>query len=270
MLVYLFRGRGPHTLIRIAFLFFLVPMLLDLFFQWSMPQWSPELTQSTLEKWIPGPEVLDHNLEVYRGGWLKQMELRVPGSIFMQTGYFLMRPFWQVTALMLLGMALFKWKVLSCGRSSRFYLKMTLFGLVIGYLMSGVGIYLNFKNQWVIEYSMFLGVQFNYVGSLGVALGYTGLIMIISQSTRFIKIKSMLAALGRMAFSNYILMTLICTFLFYGHGLGLYGSVERKFQVLIVMAIWILLLILSPLWLKRFRFGPLEHLWRSLTYWSWK
>ena len=120
-----------------------------------------------------------------------------------------------------------------------------------------------------MEFSMFLGEQFNYVGSVGTALGYTGLLMLFSKSEGFAGMKSRLSAVGRMAFSNYILMTLICTFLFYGHGFGLYGSVERKFQVLIVLAIWILIMLISSLWLRRFRFGPLERIWRGLTYWNW-
>ena len=81
-------------------------------------------------------------------------------------------------------------------------------------------------------------------------------------------LKNVLSSVGRMAFTNYILMTLVCTLIFYGHGWGLYGSMERKIQVLIVLAIWVLILIISPLWLKRFRFGPLERLWRILTYWK--
>ena len=66
---------------------------------------------------------------------------------------------------------------------------------------------------------------------------------------------------------NYLLQTLICTLLFYGHGLGWYGSVERWQQALVVLCIWSALLLGSPLWLARFRFGPMEWLWRSLTYW---
>jgi uncharacterized protein len=244
-------------------------LLLDFLFAWSIPYWPEQAVDSTMESWSPGAGIIQHHLEVYRSGWLKQMELRVPGTIFMQTGYFFMQPFWRVIALMLLGMALFKWEVLSCGRSSRFYLRMAVIGLVSGYLLSGLGVYLNFKNQWTMEFSMFLGAQFNYVGSLAVALGYTALVMLFSESTGYAGIKRMFSAVGRMAFSNYILMTLICTFLFYGHGLGLYGSVERKFQVIIVLAVWVVITIISPLWLKCFRFGPLERIWRGLTYWSW-
>jgi len=173
-------------------------------------------------------------------------------------------------AMMLLGMALFKWKVLSAEQSSVFYTKMTLFGLAAGLILSAIGVVLNFRNEWSMEFSMFLGSEFNYVGSVGTALGYVGVVMLISQSNRFKTCKIVLSSVGRMAFSSYILMTLVGTLIFYGHGLGLFGSMERTYQLIITLAIWALILIISPLWLKRFRFGPLEGLWRRLTYWSWK
>ncbi len=75
-----------------------------------------------------------------------------------------------------------------------------------------------------------------------------------------------LIAVGRTAFSCYILTSLICTFVFYGHGLGFYGHVSRPGQIGVTLAVWITLLIVAPLWLERFRFGPLEWLWRTLTY----
>ena len=75
-----------------------------------------------------------------------------------------------------------------------------------------------------------------------------------------------LAAVGRMAFTNYLLQSVICTLIFYGHGLGYFGEVERGGQILIVFSVWIALIILSNLWLSRFRFGPVEWLWRTLTY----
>ena len=79
--------------------------------------------------------------------------------------------------------------------------------------------------------------------------------------------RAALGALGRTAFSNYILQTLICSAIFYGNGLGLFGAVTRVQQLLIVFAIWIVQLSISPLWLRHFLYGPLEWLWRSLTYW---
>jgi len=270
MLLFLFRSMQPTKLLRTALAFFFVPILINLFFAGSIPYWSPDVLQSTMESWVPGEQIMQHHLDVYRSGWIKQMELRIPEAIFMQTGLFVMGTFWRVMAMMLLGMALYKWQVLSAGRSSLFYTKMILFGLIIGLLLSGTGILLNFKYQWAMEFSMFLGVQFNYLGSVGTALAYVGIVMLISQSPRFKGFIYLLSAVGRMAFTNYILMTLLATFIFYGHGLGLYGSVERRYQVSLCLGIWVLLLCISPLWLKRFPFGPLERLWRGLTYWNWK
>ena len=169
--------------------------------------------------------------------------------------------------MMLLGMALYKWGILSAQRSNQFYAKMILIGLIVGYAIITAGVYQNFQHVWFMDYSMFIGNQFNYVGSVLVALGYIGIIMIICRSDQLIQFKKLLASVGKMAFTNYILMSVLGMFIFYGNGLGLYGQVERSIQILIVFAIWILLLIISPLWLQKYRYGPLEWLWRMLSYW---
>lgn len=80
------------------------------------------------------------------------------------------------------------------------------------------------------------------------------------------RIMNSLAAVGRMAFTHYILQTVLATLMFYGHGLGYFGQISRTGQFGIVLAIWTLQIIISPIWLKYFRFGPLEWLWRSLVY----
>jgi uncharacterized protein len=113
---------------------------------------------------------------------------------------------------------------------------------------------------------MFYGPQLNYWGSILVAFGYVGMVMLLTQAARRGILIRALAATGRMAFTNYIMQTLICTAIFYGHGLGLYARMERREQILVVFAIWILQLVVSSIWLRHFRFGPLEWLWRSLTY----
>ena len=112
--------------------------------------------------------------------------------------------------------------------------------------------------------------QFNYWGSLFMVCAYIGAIMLVVRLLKNPRILAPLAATGRMAFTNYILQTIICTTLFYGHGFGLFGSVERTGQIGIVLGIWIFEIALSQLWLKNFRFGPLEWLWRSLTYWKFQ
>ena len=71
-----------------------------------------------------------------------------------------------------------------------------------------------------------------------------------------------------MALSNYLAHSLILTTVFYGYGLELYGEVPRLMQMGLVVAVIGLQLLWSPWWLARFRFGPFEWLWRSLTYWQ--
>lgn len=79
-----------------------------------------------------------------------------------------------------------------------------------------------------------------------------------------------LAAAGRMAFTNYLLTSLICTTLFYGYGFGWFGHLSRWQLYPVVLGIWAMILLGSKPWLARFRFGPFEYLWRSLARGSWQ
>jgi uncharacterized protein len=266
MLLFMFRRMPPEKLVKAALGFFMVPVALDLIFSLSMPLWPDGAVHNLIQGWKPDESVLQHDLEGYRAGWPGQMKVRVPETIFMQTGWFMAHTFWRVMAMMLLGMALYKWKVLGAERTGGFYARMSFIGLVTGCGLSILGVVLNFKNQWSAEFSMYIGSQFNYIGSAGVALGYTGIVMLICRSAEAARFRALFSSVGRMAFTSYFIQTVICTLIFYGHGLGLYGRVERNIQLIMVAGIWIVVLIISPLWLKIFRFGPLEWLWRSLTY----
>src|SRR5262245_12394137 len=92
--------------------------------------------------------------------------------------------------------------------------------------------------------------------------------MLICQSGAVPWLTRRLAAVGRMALTNYLATSLVCTTLFYGYGLDFFGTIHRPLLYAIVLAIWSLQLLISPLWLEPFRFGPAEWLWRSLTYWK--
>lgn len=74
-----------------------------------------------------------------------------------------------------------------------------------------------------------------------------------------------IAAAGRMAFSNYLGTSLVCTTVFYGYGLGWYGQLSRAELVPVVLVVWAIMLLWCEPWLRRFRYGPLEWLWRSLA-----
>ncbi len=99
-------------------------------------------------------------------------------------------------------------------------------------------------------------------------LGHIGLIGLLYRASPLSAAMRNLSAVGQMALTNYLTQSLICMLLFTGAGLALFGQLERHELYYVVAAIWIVQLIWSPLWLRRFRFGPLEWLWRSLTYWQ--
>jgi uncharacterized protein len=199
------------------------------------------------------------------------MEFRVPQTVEMQTYALLFWSFWRAGGLMLVGMALYKWGVLTAKRRPRFYAMLAVVGLVTGLSLAAYGVQQNFAHGWAMTFSRFgAGYQFNYWASLLVSGGYIGLIMLWVQWGGLARLQAMLAAVGRMALSNYLLHTLIATTIFYGHGFGFFGSVGRGSQLLIVLAIWIVQLVWSPVWLHYFNFGPAEWLWRSLTYWKWQ
>jgi uncharacterized protein len=110
---------------------------------------------------------------------------------------------------------------------------------------------------------------YNYWGSLGVSAGYIAILQLLCRFPAFIRYAQPVAAVGRTALSNYLLQSLLCTFIFYGHGLGWFGQVERTGQVQIVAVVWIVELVLTMFWLRYFRMGPVEWWWRAVTYCRW-
>ncbi len=96
--------------------------------------------------------------------------------------------------------------------------------------------------------------------------GYLALIVTLTRTESWRHRLQPLAAAGRMALSNYITQSIICTLIFYSYGLGLFGQVGAFVGLVISVTIWLAQLGVSVIWLKRFRFGPMEWAWRSLTY----
>lgn len=106
----------------------------------------------------------------------------------------------------------------------------------------------------------------NLLGSLLMALGYLAGVVLLLQVGRWAPRLAMLAPAGRMALTNYLIQSVVCTLVFYGYGLGFYEQLPRAWQVPFVLALFCAQVVLSHWWLARFRFGPAEWMWRSLTY----
>ena len=201
-----------------------------------------------------------------KGYWSIVMH-KLPVNQYMQTSFLYFINFWDTLAMMLWGMAFFKLGILNASKSNKFYALMA----VIGY---GIGITINYfetahivnSNFSIISfYENFLTYQF---GRIPTTCGHIALIMLFVKSGFLPWLQKSLAAVGQMAFTNYIMHSIICNIIFLGYGFSMYGKMQRYELYYIVASIWIVQLIVSPIWLKYFRFGPLEWMWRSLTYWK--
>jgi uncharacterized protein len=212
-------------------------------------------------------EIVQKDLEGYSQSYPQVVVYRQPTVTMMQTQATFSFLIWRVGGLMLLGMALMKLGILPGERSASFYKQMMLAGYGIGLPVVMFSAWNLWQHQWEPKWLFQIGMLPNYVGSVFVALGHIGLVLTVIKSGICNKLMARFAAVGRMAFTNYLMHSIILTTIFYGYGFGLYGKVPRFWQMGFVAAVIGLQLLLSPVWLRHYRFGPAEWLWRSLTYW---
>jgi uncharacterized protein len=185
---------------------------------------------------------------------------------------FVLGAWWLAGGRMLIGMGFMKLGVFAAALERRTYVKMMLLGYGIGIpLMLGDAfheIVHNFHLGNRLWHALDGWPLLTFYGSLPVVVGHIGLVMYVFQTGAVPWLTRRLAAVGRMALSHYLLTSLFCTTLFYGYGFDYFGTIQRPLLYAIVLLIWTFQLLVSPLWLRVFRFGPAEWLWRSLTYWK--
>jgi uncharacterized protein len=262
-----FRKLRPSRLLILGLLAVAVGSALSIGIGAFLPQMPDEEVASFNSDWAPSAEQVEEEVALYQGSWSDQMSHRVPTAVAMHTIVYLFFAMWRAGGLMMIGMALFRWRIFQ-DPSPRLLRSLTWIGLLGGIPLICLGLQRNFAAGWTLEYSRFFGLQYNYWGSLFLSAAYLGGALLLCQKGILKGLQMRLAAVGRMALTNYLMQTVLCTTLFYGHGLGWFQSMTRTASLLVVMAIWAFQLLYSPLWLRRFEFGPAEWLWRSLTYWQ--
>jgi uncharacterized protein len=290
LLAYLFRNLAPRTLVIIACFMLSVGITLSHGYSYYVEDTKQEVEETLalqeagealtaeqselLEGWessrlfmAPNDEDLQKDRDRHLGGYLEIVEYRAPLVMTLQIANALFFGLWRVTALMFVGMALMKWGVFSLDRPARFYRNLALVGYGAGLPLTIFSAYDLFQHEFDFLYVLRYGSIANYWGSIIVSLGHIGLVLLVVKQGALGRLTRRLAAVGRMALTNYLLHSVILTTIFYGYGMGLYGSVPRLGQMAFVAGMIGLQLAISPWWLARFRFGPVEWVWRSLTYW---
>ncbi|MGB0716930.1 MAG: DUF418 domain-containing protein, partial [Phycisphaerae bacterium] len=253
-------------LVIASLILFMLPTLMMVTFETYFAQkMSVEERGEMMRMWAPTAEQLQEQLDIYRGSFMTQLPERFKAWASMFG--FLMFFIWRILGNMLIGMALYKAGILSARKSETTLGVIAAFGFALGLPLAALGIHQNAANGWTMEFSFGIGSLYNYVGSLLAAFGWIGLVTAVYRTGVAPNVQARFAAVGRMAFTNYIMHSVICTLIFNGHGLGYFGHVNRITQLALVLAIGGFQLWYSPWWLRHFRFGPLEWLWRSLAYW---
>lgn len=259
------RRRSVAGLYRLGAILLLIPVLFSVALDAAIPEMSFEELAEIKEITTPNPEKIAEETHAYLGTYSENLRYRVPEVFEFQT-HILILYIGRIMGLMVLGMALLRDGVLTGNRSAAFYRNLAIGGFLVGSTMTGYGAHALVERGFDARYAMGLGGLWNYFGSLFGAAGWLGLVLFLRARGVWPGLRARFAAVGRMAFTHYIFHSVVCTTLFYGFGFGLFGTLSSIAQLAVVCAIWAVQLAISPWWLARYRFGPLEWCWRALTY----
>jgi uncharacterized protein len=211
------------------------------------------------------PEFVKETNENMRKGYFKVVAFLAPINMETDTLWFYRYNLWDILSMMLLGIVLYKLKIITGEKSAKFYALMVLAGY-------GIGLSVNYWEVTTIMNSNFAFLAYSKtnltydIGRVAIVLGHVGAIMLFSKANILNGLKRSIAAVGKMALSNYIMHSLICMVIFTGVGFGMFGKLQRYELYFVVFAIWIFQLIVSPIWLRYFYYGPMEWVWRTLSY----
>ena len=207
-------------------------------------------------------ENVQRNVEAMTNGYPRAfMHIARINTVWQTWGLY--RYFFDMFGMMLIGMALFRQGVLTLERRTRLYVAMMVGGYAIGLAVNLA------ETRWILSHQFsaisFAQANLSYdLGRLAMTVGHLGALLLFVRANMLGILRRAVAAVGQMAVTNYLMHSAICLVLFVI--LGWYNQLQRHELYYVVAAIWAAQLVLSPLWLRWFRFGPVEWLWRYLTY----
>jgi uncharacterized protein len=207
----------------------------------------------------------DEDLKAMRGSYLEQLKMRAGVVPKIEADFYYMFGFTDVLGMMLIGMALYRTGFLTGALSSKVYGWAIATGFVLSIPLNGFEAWGVIRDNFQPESNWWMLYQ---LGRITGAIANVALVVLVAKSGVASWLMRRIAAVGQTALSNYLFTSISCSLLFNGFGFGYYGRLEYYQLYAIVLCVWTLNLILSSLWLQHFQFGPMEWVWRSLTYWK--
>jgi uncharacterized protein len=180
---------------------------------------------------------------------------------------------WDIASLMFLGMALFKLGFFTNTLSTKQYAIWAILGLSVGQILAWFS--LQSVEQQIIDFTKYvinstlpLHEVLKPFERAFTAVGWAALIISLFRLSLLSWLWNALAAVGRMALSNYLMQTIFCTLFFFGYGMGYFGELKFYQLYFIVAEIWLIQMVFSVVWLRYYLYGPFEWLWYSLVRWE--
>jgi uncharacterized protein len=221
----------------------------------------------------PDTTFTNRNLRKMRSGYTTVYQYWLPMNVEGEVWGLYHQWFWDGLTMMFFGMALFGLGFFSNRLRTSTYVMCLLIGYGIGIPLGwfafkeGLLVMVTDFNHYVDSYRMNHQLLYDFRRGL-LSLGHASLLLLIFRSRLVPWLMKALSNVGQMAFTNYLMQSIICTWFFYGYGFGYYNKFAFHQLYYFVFCVWIVQLIYSSIWLHYFRFGPFEWLWRSLTYWK--
>lgn len=264
----LFRKKPDRSLLKWAFMLLTIPILsytlvYILFISFASPEAAmpPDIERQTAE-WNSLVNT------VSQGSYLQVLGFNLQTIVFRYFGLLYEMRLPKILGMFLLGFYAYRRGYFHDTQSHRAFIRRVMWcGLVLGII--GNAALTTLTRMDALFPPSLLGVVATVAYAFGVpslALFYVALIVMLWQKATWRRWLTYLAPVGRMALTNYLSQTLICVLIFYGYGFGLFGKVGATTATVLAFAIFIFQVAISALWLKRFSYGPMEWVWRQLTY----
>ncbi|MGZ9165469.1 MAG: DUF418 domain-containing protein [Anaerolineales bacterium] len=273
-LLILFRKAKPRTLLTWAIILLSLPLLFTVgstaLVEWgrSFPEGAEQINQTFAEVETRYAADVERGYLVYPSGNFAEItDQRVYDYLSMGLTSFFVLGF-NVLAMFLIGVYFGKQQIFQNLEGNRpLFRKLLIWGLIIG--IPGNAIYATLIipiSRVASSWTLALATVSQGIGAPMLCLAYVSAFALLAGTPTWGKRLSVLAPIGQMALTNYLTQSIVCTLIFYGYGLGLFGKMGTALGIGLTIVIYLLQIPISHWWMKRFKYGPAEWLWRSLTY----
>ena len=269
----LFRKVRNKTLIVWAIVFIIIPVFfLGVAVLVSIiPEAKEVMAQAMIEQDTFFKSMISDALVVYREGTFSEMvNMRIREYLLALNGFLFFHV--NIMAMFLVGQyAARKAYLQNIPQHLPLFRRLCVWGFIIGLPIAAFGAYTSmFHDIYSPNIFGLVALFLNSFGAPMLTLAYVSGIILLIHKGYLKRLSQWLAAVGRMALTNYLMHSIVASFLFYQYGMGWYGKMPPWLGILPVLVIYGLQILFSIYWMRRFRFGPFEWLWRSLTYMQWQ